>query len=218
MKEHPIIFSGPMVRAILEGRKTQTRRVIADQPSGPDIFPPNGYETTDTWFFRDAYYSDEDHPDIGKYVKCPYGVAGDSLWVRETWRELIDLGGPDEHSSHNYIDYRADCTTDFNPEVKWTPSIFMPRWASRINLEILNIRVERVQEISRADARAEGVSHVWEWTKERKDKHPELFSRGVLNPYVANYSVLWDSINAKRGYGWDVNPFVWVIEFKKTPS
>jgi hypothetical protein len=124
---------------------------------------------------------------------------------------LIDLGR-DTNSSSNYVDYRADGNTDWNPDVKWRPSIFMPRWASRIMLEIVSLRVERVQDISRDDAKAEGVSNIWDWPGLKK---PEYFSRGVLNPYIANYSVLWDSINAKRGLGWDVNPHVWVIEFKK---
>lgn len=219
MKEHPILFSTEMVRAIRDGLKTQTRRVIKDQPSGPDIFPPNGYETNDTWFFRDAYYADEQHPNIGKYVKCPYGVKGNRLWVRETWAHDDIYCKDVACGNRDHIWWKANenkITADsFAGAARWRPSIHMPRWASRLTLEIVDIRVERVQAITRADARAEGVSHVWTWSKERNETNPEYFARGVLNPYVANYSVLWDSINAKRGYGWDVNPWVWVIEFKK---
>jgi hypothetical protein len=90
----------------------------------------------------------------------------------------------------------------------------MPRKYSRINLEILAVRVDRVQNISRDDAKAEGVSNIWSWDEKRNAKHPEHFCRALLNPYIANYSVLWDEINAKRGFGWDVNPWVWVVEFK----
>lgn len=90
-------------------------------------------------------------------------------------------------------------------------STFMPRWASRITLEIMNIRVERVQEITRNDAKAEGANAVWYWDAFKKT---DLHKRGVLNPYIANFSVLWDAINANSGFGWDVNPWVWVVDFK----
>ena len=176
MKERPILFSSEMVRAILDGRKTQTRRIIKPQPDYVD----NIHKTPNTG---------------GKVIKCPFGQPGERLWVRETWADNI-RGCP------NGITYRADhCDPKgdgpANP-IKWRASIFMPRWASRITLEITNIRVQRLHDILSADAEAEGV--LW------KEKY--------MNPVHA-FVVLWDSINAKRGFEWDENPWVWVIEFKK---
>lgn len=163
MTERPILFSGPMVRAILDGRKTQTRRVAKDR----------------------------DKP-------CKYGIAGDRLWVRETWQSAAAMGVC--HASDDYFVYRA---TDPDWETcegwQWRPSIFMPRKASRITLEITDVRAERLQDITNKDARAEGLA------------------RGTVYPRMW-FEDLWDSINAKRGFGWDVNPFVWVITFKKVGS
>jgi hypothetical protein len=216
MNEHPILFSGEMVKAILEDRKTQTRRVLKKQPI--DILPmkvPNMWVILET---RD--------PSHGGVIGCRYGRIGDHLWVRETWRCEELASGQDGvrfaadnsfHKIENTVaasDAWLESYLSDKPD-KWRPSIFMPRWASRISLEVVNIRVERVQQISREDAKAEGMSHVWDWNKDRYKKHPEHFTRGVLNPYVANYSVLWDELNAKRGFGWDVDPWVWVIEFKR---
>jgi hypothetical protein len=174
MKERPIIFNGEMVRAILDGRKSQTRRVV-----------------------RWRAYSDES---IRVYPhECPYGVPGDRLWVRETFciESSREVGPYD-------IRWKA---TDPTPELeigtgeagaKWSPSIHMPRWASRITLEIVNVRVERVQEITETGAILEGVDA----SKYEKS-------------YRYAFTQLWDSINAKRGFGWDANPWVWVLEFKK---
>lgn len=214
--DKPILFSGAMVRAVLEGRKTQTRRVINTQPrhrlkQGP----------------LDAHWYDTDYEcvgHVGRYVKCPYGQPGDRLWVRETWKceELFPSGldGVRFAADGAFIkientEQASDAWGEANRKGgKWRPSIFMPRWASRITLDLLRVRVERVQEINRADAKAEGVSNIWSWDEARNAKHPEHFRRAVLNPYVANYSVLWDEINAKRGFSWDANPWVWVVEFK----
>lgn len=209
MSEKPILFSGEMVRAILEGRKTQTRRILKVQPI--DILPmkiPNMWVT--------LRIKDQKNPENnrGNLIGCRYGRVGDRLWVRESFRELIDLGAGTD-SSGDYYEYKADGLPDYNPDVKWKPSIHMPREASRITLEIVSVRVERLQEITKSDAKAEGVSNVWHWDKDRNAKHPEHFSRGALSTYVANYSVLWDKLNKERGYGWNVNPFVWVVEFKK---
>lgn len=208
MNEKPILFSAAMVRAILQGSKTQTRRVVkgmALEWLQPDTFSP-------------MFVADPEN-----YLS-PYGYAGDALWVRETWKceELLPNGldgvrfaadgafraiENTQAAADAWLDARRD-------ENKWRPSIFMPRWASRINLKIVNVRIERVQDITRDDAKAEGVSNLWTWNAEINAKHPEYFSRALLNPYIANYSLLWDEINAKRGFGWDVNPWVWVVEFK----
>ena len=176
MKEHPILFSGDMVRALLDGRKTQTRRVVKI-PIG----------------------------------KCSYGVSGDHLWVRETW-DAVEWEGEDEPK----IYYRADPAPDSYEWSraagdKWRPSTHMPRWASRITLEITDIRVERVQDISEADAQAEGVK--------RLILSPTEIGGVPVHPMTSYYRdafrLAWDSIYAKHGHGFDVNPRVRVIEFKK---
>ena len=184
MKDRPILFNAEMVRAVLDGRKSQTRRVIKPQP------PPNhGYHCGPA-------------PGGINPPRCPYGVPGDRLWVRETWA----LGGdyanakarrvPTSERSPEFIRYRA--SQEKGPHTgRWRPSIHMPRWASRITLEVVAIRVERVQDTSYADIWAEGG--------------PASDSDIVLSAWWRH---LWDSINAKRGYGWDVNPWVWVVEFK----
>ncbi len=210
MNDYPILFSGEMVRAILEGRKTQTRRVMKPQPSAdfspitvewyaPTVEGRDGEEQPGTEIF--GVYGDEEG------YRCPYGAPGDRLWVRETW--LLD---------GNVYLYKANFgkgVLSDSWQGHWKPSIHMPRVASRITLEIVKVRVERVKDITRSDAILEGVSNVWSWDAGRNAEHPEHFSRALLNPYVANYSVLWDKINAARGLGWDVNPWVWVIEFKQ---
>lgn len=228
MKEHPILFSGEMVRAILEGRKTQTRRIVKLRGVPNDVAQ---------WLHVMAK---------GVGMPCPYGQVEDRLWVRETFalerwedepdklptdrpvRYYPDLEPMNEYTNDywQFPHYRAtdpspdlyygdiDENDDGEPKVKWRPSIFMPRWASRITLEIISVRTERLQEITREDAKAEGVSNIWSWTPDRKH---EYHRRGLLNPYVANYSVLWDEIHEKSliGDGWNANPWVWVIEFKR---
>ena len=175
MKERPILFSGEMVRAILDGRKTQTRRVVK---------PPKGMSER---------YAGVDFP-------CPYGVRGDRLWVREAFSRcacgLCLRGWP--KNGYHMPSYRADTERD----IVYHPSIHMPRWASRIDLEITGIRVERVQDISEHDVLCEGVR----WDGEHDS--PWMLQLNTFHQ-------LWDSINGKRGYGWDKNPWVWVVEFKR---
>lgn len=196
-RERPIMFSGEMVRAILDGRKTQTRRVIATdtRPQSADTFmrgfPPNPVNV------RNGFgYAKCDAPpgsrSVSYRVPWPYGDIGDRLWVRETFAFYPKTFYGDK------VLYRAVSEQWALP---WKPSIFMPRRASRITLEITMVRVERVQEISEEDAIAEGVrmNNSTHWETEAR----ESFRR------------LWDSLNAKRGFGWDKNPWVWVIEFKK---
>lgn len=184
VKYHPIPFSTEMVRAILDGRKTQTRRVIKPQPTyeGASTF---GGDITIGFY---CYWKTHKVSNIQHLVEYyPYGQVGDRLWVRESYGYLID----------NSIAYRANCN-DWHLKnkytIKWKPSIFMPRWASRIDLEIIDVRVERVQEITYEDIIAEGM-------------------KPRTKP-ISNFRKLWDSLNAKRGYGWGKNPWVWVIEFK----
>jgi len=192
MKEYPILFSGEMVRSILAGKKTQTRRVIKSEWSRClDLEEPD---------------------DVTKAInQCPYGQPGDRLWVRET-AKLRTITATSWKVSSFDLYYKADDgLVIFNnragryapyKRIGFTPSIHMPRWASRINLEIVNIRVERVQDINLNDMVAEGI----------QDLREEM--SGV--PCVINrFQKLWNSINAKRGYSWEVNPWVWVIEFKR---
>jgi hypothetical protein len=142
---------------------------------------------------------------------CPYGSLGDRLWVRETWQQTR----PRKSDGQRFIlrtpakgcgdlHYAADGEPDEPP--KWRPSIYQPRWASRITLEVVSVRVERVQEITTADIRAEGVDDGY--TNPRMGKRHD-------NGMRMAWEELWDSINAKRGYGWESNPWVWVITFKR---
>jgi hypothetical protein len=181
MKERPILFSGPMVRAILEGRKTQTRRVIKKNP----LIEAG---------FTDAFIK---HPDNFIAESCPYGQPGDRLWVKEAWWHHRECRPPFEHEHGACIRYQP-----FEGYDKKSP-LFMPRWASRLTLEITGVRVERVQDISKADVVAEGIS-------EREGYPLSDCAAGWHEPYAA----LWDSLNAKRGFGWDANPWVRVIEFR----
>ena len=186
MRERPIIMGADSVRAILDGRKTQTRRVIKPQPKF--IGAPNV-----------PFKTDDANPK--GIINCPYGKVGDRLWVRETvFFETFHQQSDEELKRYGFNPnigvwvYRADNHDYPTITANWTSPMFMPREASRITLQITDIRVERVQDITEEDAIAEGV---------------ESFNT------VASYSYLWDSLNAKRGYPWENNPWVWVISFKQ---
>jgi len=224
MKERPILFSGPMVRAILDDNKTQTRRVVKPQPASPGAL----YREPDGSLMKDlrgrAFYTwPSGHPDAdGRHPEyaahCPYGVPGDRLWVRETWEGVfrhdigdcsyaVSSGGTPANMRTQdrclYLFYKADELVHGEPYAgRWMPSIHMPRWASRLTLEVVDVRVERVHDISPDDALAEGVVET-EWFA-----GDEASALGVFRS-------LWDSINAARGFGWDCNPWVWVVTFKR---
>ncbi len=211
MREHPILFSSPMVRALLRevGPKTQTRRVVTVPfGQGKRYVPWDPYyaDFDGCLMFQDQY---GDWHDFEKDAHCPYGSIGDRLWVRETFRVLPSYD--DEGKSIDNIQYRADGHKAISGW-SWTPSIHMPRWASRITLEITGVRVERLRDISKEDAKAEGVMQTpfgsWiiddGWTN-------TTFNVGPINVF-ADY---WDSIYAKRGQGWADDPWVWRIEFRK---
>lgn len=193
VRERPIIFSTEMVKAILEGRKTQTRRVVKPQledyrdgyPDGRDCPPTSVVKQRGHWIDEGDFLHDY----------CPYGKVGDLLWVRETH----NIGGipPNE-----WAIYKAD---EYSEPVVWRPSIHMPKWATRIWLEITGVRVERLQDISHQEVIAEGVTPLPFGDTRR-------YMSGVPVG-IQNFRFLWDSLNAKRGYGWNVNPWVWVIEF-----
>lgn len=201
-QEKPIIFSSPMARAILQGRKTQTRRVIQPTHAKRDARLP-----------RQASMTAADYELL---FTCPYGAPGDRLWVKETfYNDLID-GRDVEH-----VYYLADSTKpkeqaccDLIPEcccgevgkTKWKPSIHMPRWASRITLEITGVRVQRLQDISEEDAKAEGAQE-------------QVVLPGDRGSFVAGFYFIWDGIHHKNDVAcWDANPWVWVMEFKMMGS
>ncbi len=218
MVERPVLFSAPMVRALLAGRKTQTRRLLTPQPgsfcSHVEEFRGEG----GGWIAGD---------NSGRVFRCPFGLPGDRLWVRETWspdctnvypcpkawyRATNDVDGfqiarhadcePPLHCKHGPS---AECWAGFH----WRPSIHMPRWASRILLEITEVRVQRLQEISEEDARAEGVvatDAAVVFQDRRRIPALEMTYRGA-------FACLWDSINAKRS-PWARNDWVWALGLK----
>lgn len=199
MRERPILFSGPMVRAILDGRKTQTRRIIKPQPpEGIDDLhggklsqrAPYRLEHPETGQILGNGFEDED----GRFYKCPYGFVGDVLWVRECF-------GTDPYASqkgHTELHYRADWKGDSDYPMKWKPSIHMPKVACRLRLRITDIRVERLQDITEADAGAEGCD------VNIPDGYPCA---------VACFHDLWQSINGPDS--WHHNPWVWVVNFHR---
>lgn len=177
VKEHPILFSGPMVRAILEDRKIQTRRIFKFKETNQTHSQPDK--------FQKEHFCLE---------WCPYGKVGDHLWVRETWKQ-----GFFETKYSNGIIYKADKEKALGMVEYaggWKPSIHMPRWASRITLEITGIRVERLQDISGCDAALEGV-----------------IAYHTYNGYKLKFEELWEQINGEGS--WNLNPWVWVLQFKK---
>jgi hypothetical protein len=228
MREHPLLMKGPLVRATLEGRKTQTRRPVKPQPSD-DIVDVEYDDIADLWLGN----TKEDN-DLGFCsswtARCPLGRTGDRLWVRETW------AWPGEEE---FI-YRADqwaedmvakWKTDPNyPQVKWSPSIHMPRRACRLVLPLVSVRVERVQDITEEDAIAEGVPH----NSDRPiDKSwcaaccghgiVERFALGMVsvddcsecNSAKKLFRNIWISIYGQES--WDANPWAWVAEWKEIP-
>jgi len=222
MKERPILMSAPMVRAILDDRKTKTRRILKPQPDSQSTEIINRrWDKKHDWIARFEYRHDPGKYEATNLYACPYGSIGDRLWVRETFCVNADFNPPYEFSTGQWL-YRAD----FGPEPvswNWKPSIFMPRKASRITLEITGIRVERLNDISEADAIAEGgwwadEDPAWSPTYNDPDSggNGRCFSFGNeiwdYNPVLA-YSKLWESINGDGS--WEKNPWVWVIEFKR---
>lgn len=218
MKERPILFGGPMVRAIKDDHKTKTRRVVKPQP---DILASDGtarrYKPLEVVLNGElvVMHGPPDDPRDARYVDkpiaCPYGGVRDRLWVRETWRADYEHGENTRGAVPPWVEYRADTQSDGPADgsadaesPKWKPSIFMPRWASRITLEIVDVKVEQVQDISEADAIAEGALPT-----SAGDGYPFAMSARM------NFVDLWDSINLKRGYGWAVNPWVWCISFRR---
>lgn len=202
-KVRPIIFSAPMVRAILGGRKTQTRRIVKPQPMLADKVVYNNGEVGEWRYMHEGWRWRNEEIYEGDPFRCPYGGVGGVLWVREVFHT----------SPHFTCLYRADYDDGaLLPKVVahggWKPSIHMPRRVSRIALEITGIRVERLQEISEADAQAEGARCV-----DAVTGREVLFPIGSrIGSYRVHYRAIWESIHGAGS--WESNPFVWVIEFR----
>lgn len=206
IRERPILFSGPMVRAILDGRKTQTRRVVKPQPTSREQMRGFRLDWLDHGVEPDRQrYGITSSVVDGAEIVCPYGGPGQRLWVRETWGR-IEAMSTDIRDS---LVYRADGDTPAMAGY-WRPSIHMPRWASRITLEIEAVWCERVQDITEANAMAEGV--------ERIELGPHEIAGLPVHPmtssYAAAFATLWDSINGTK-YPWASNPWIWAITFKR---
>nr|DAO68245.1 MAG TPA: ASCH domain protein [Bacteriophage sp.] len=238
MKEKPIIFSADMVKTILDGKKMMTRRVVKSDFINNYKHAHIIKQSSDKSREGKAYFYDKPVGGMvlsSQLVSNPYGKVGDHLWVRETWIQgyndpLIESEGDDENAVS--IIYKADgkeeyrsCSAetaenwgDFSADsemVGFKSPIHMPRWASRILLEITDIRVERLNDISEADCEKEGfrfypLSRIC--FKPCSTKHP---SGHGSNNYKSIFGEYWDTLNAKKGYQWSSNPWVWVIEFKK---
>lgn len=222
MKERPILFSGPMVRAILDGRKTQTRRVVKTLDHSREML--NCY--SGAALFRCS-------PGIPrKEVRCPYGWTGDRLWVRETWRTVkkLDAKSPARiaemareagYEPWGPVEYAVD-----QERINWEPfmpdepgktrvSLHMPRWASRITLDVTSVRVERLHEISAYDVVSEGIDLAEHSCGCEVCARSSSLCTGTQSSLMLSWISLWDSINGKRpGCSWDANPWVWVVSFK----
>jgi hypothetical protein len=218
MRERPILFSAEMVRAILAGKKTQTRRIVKRE-----IAPADGLEWR-ACLCREIDPSDTPCMVCESRFDPVYARAGDRLWVRETWAHLRDLRtadpGADAHARRCF--YRAEHPTglmhDDATDLRWRPSIFMPRELSRITLDVTSVRVERVQDISPLDAIDEGIAPVARCGCEVCCRlGPSSFCPADAGAQIEPFMHLWDAINGKRA-PWSSNPWVWVIAFKRAEA
>jgi hypothetical protein len=211
MKEHPMLFSTPMVQAIMEDRKTQTRRIVKPQPQEYEAKGKRMYSYSDKKNFiqSDFEFIADNFLGIPKRWQ-----VGDLIWVKETFLELVP-----EHFITTKFVYKANCDShseEIRQEYikakypyKWKPSIFMPKAAARIWLEITNIKVERLQDISEEDAIKEGIEDL---TNGKKLSFRDYLNNKHPLTAIASFKSLWQSINGKES--WNANPFCWVIEFK----
>jgi hypothetical protein len=206
MKERPLLFSGPMVRALLNGSKTETRRVFKSKNGGVQ---PRA----------------NDLPGMRQILRnCPYGQPGDRLWVRENgWERPERTAKMMREGADTWKPYYFDAdglswqdSADFKAwGFKRRPSIHMPRWASRITLEITEVRVERLQDISEADAIAEGIESE-PGTAHWKNYDPSPGGWRYWESPIQSYRTFWNSINGPDA--WDENPWVWVVAFKRVEA
>lgn len=208
-KERPILFKGPLIRAILDDRKDVTRRLpgLKEINKRPGDYISDGQNESGDWLFRDAQ-------GCTVIVKCPYGKDGDRLWCRETWRAVerksdsVDgiLFAADEafipiENTQAAADRWVEAYDNGKHGKRWRPSIFLPRWASRLDLDIASIRPERLQDITEDDARREGV-----------DSDPGM---PAATTHRTSFAFGWDKINGKSGLTWKRNPWTWRIEFRR---
>ena len=228
-RERPILLSTPLVRAVLSGEKTQTRRLVKNTDEKTSrIYWAENIETVPRGKYT-GWVRECDAP-LALPMSCPFGVPGDRLWVRETWYDDNALRkqeptptGPDKYieyrASHNCLAWEAGCPCrDDNGRRSWRPSLHMPRWASRLTLEITDVRVERVQQISERDANAEGVEELDGLLDEVELCRMAKDIGGCAEDARTWFAVLWDSIyGQKPGIAWRDNPWVWVIDFKTRP-
>lgn len=248
LKERPILFNGDMVRALLDGRKTQTRRVIKQQPTVHVDHFRHVSRCAKTgrmdWQACDKagkpVHAFKKKPCfVSEIAQCPYGQPGDRLWVRET--HFVN-GMVCDDEPYPEVTYRADplpCWEGEEQDIRWTPSIFMPRWASRITLEIVSVRVERLQDISENDAQNEGAFFTdygrqcfhygaprdvgqCPAAEEHHPKragwsmHPTTSHEQCLLTARTAFANLWGAINGTES--WEANPWVWVVEFKRVEA
>jgi hypothetical protein len=218
MKERPTNLKAWEIRAILDGRKTQTRRVVKPQPS--EGLSWRGVISCATikadegkHLFTDCYPCARQT----QRIRCPYGQPGDRLWVRETWAPHAD--------TPRYAIYRCDPGGDYQDNsdgFRWRPSIHMPRTMSRITLEIESVRVERLNEINNSDAKAEGLPSASPHRHGsqgivKDDCPPDPYARrhytGINDCWICAFRMLWQSINGPGS--WDANPWVWVVTFRR---
>lgn len=212
----PIPFKAEMVRAVLDGSKTQTRRPLKVQPhsvaevaSGNHLFD---YRTDLADYSRVVPMAD-------LVKRCPYGQPGDGLWVREAWKAHTTFDHlPPRDIPQSHVWYMAD--DGYKAESRYRQGMFMPRWASRITLEVVSVRVERLQDISEADALAEGIDRPENMSAEEMKAldvwdGAERAYFNALNQPVNQYRRLWDQINGPDS--WAANPWVWVVEFRRLP-
>lgn len=220
MTERGMIFNAEMVRAILDGRKTQTRRVMKVQPESNQLgllLITDSTKRSDIGKYHWAESNATGNHVRSKLFSCPFGAAGDRIWVRETFCPVDDT----QYGGEKWVDYRAtpryeashpagwDSAPNDAEALKWRPSIHMPRWASRILLEITDVRVERLNSIHDVDAMREGIQNLTTCS------HADFGIPGVVNTQhpVRAFQLLWESIYGADS--WRANPWVWVIEFKR---
>jgi hypothetical protein len=195
----PILFSTPMVKAILDGRKTQTRRVVKINGQ-PISSPEERLELTEDGLIYHSVNS------MSGYYKLSYQPS-DILWVRETWRATGVISEPYAYKAdEEVLNLLGESGQILSIRYAWRPSIFMPRAAARIFLRVTDVRAERLQDITEEDARAEGCS-----TKILNDGWKNIGTLTARDEFIT----LWEHLNAKRGLGWDTNPWVWVISFER---
>lgn len=206
MKQRPILFSAPMVRAILDGRKTQTRRIAMKPVRHPDL---------GNMYAPGALVAEREPQHVIERC-CPYGQPSDRLWVRETWQSVMNPpAAKDDYGTHALF-YRAtegDRPNWVEDDWTWRPSIHMPRWASRIDLEVTGVRLERLQGISATDAIAEGIQRIGDGFQRFHPDPDDTKYEGITRDPVLSYRGIWEQINGPGS--WADNPWVWVVEFKR---